>query len=58
VIDLNSDLGEGYGAWTKGDDEALLVWPWGNGRLEEHGEVGCDRSGPGSTLGRPTTTAW
>jgi UPF0271 protein len=24
VIDLNSDLGEGYGAWTMGDDEALL----------------------------------
>jgi len=23
-IDLNSDLGEGYGAWTMGDDEALL----------------------------------
>jgi UPF0271 protein len=24
VIDLNSDLGEGFGAWTMGDDEALL----------------------------------
>lgn len=24
VIDLNSDLGEGYGAWQLGDDEALL----------------------------------
>jgi 5-oxoprolinase (ATP-hydrolysing) subunit A len=24
VIDLNSDLGEGFGAWTLGDDEALL----------------------------------
>jgi UPF0271 protein len=24
VIDLNSDLGEGYGAWTMGDDDALL----------------------------------
>jgi UPF0271 protein len=23
-IDLNSDLGEGYGPWTMGDDEALL----------------------------------
>jgi UPF0271 protein len=23
-IDLNSDLGEGFGAWTMGDDEALL----------------------------------
>ncbi len=23
-IDLNADLGEGYGAWTLGDDEALL----------------------------------
>jgi UPF0271 protein len=23
-VDLNSDLGEGYGAWTLGDDEALL----------------------------------
>ncbi|WP_019814045.1 LamB/YcsF family protein, partial [Saccharomonospora saliphila] len=24
VIDLNSDLGEGFGAWPLGDDEALL----------------------------------
>jgi UPF0271 protein len=24
MIDLNSDLGEGFGAWTLGDDEALL----------------------------------
>jgi UPF0271 protein len=24
VIDLNSDLGEGFGAWRMGDDEALL----------------------------------
>jgi len=24
TIDLNSDLGEGFGAWTLGDDEALL----------------------------------
>ncbi|MFL6139943.1 MAG: LamB/YcsF family protein [Frankiaceae bacterium] len=24
MIDLNSDLGEGYGAWRLGDDEALL----------------------------------
>lgn len=24
VIDLNSDLGEGFGAWFSGDDEALL----------------------------------
>ncbi len=24
TIDLNSDLGEGYGIWTLGDDEALL----------------------------------
>jgi UPF0271 protein len=24
VVDLNSDLGEGYGIWTLGDDEALL----------------------------------
>ena len=24
VIDLNADLGEGFGAWTSGDDEALL----------------------------------
>jgi 5-oxoprolinase (ATP-hydrolysing) subunit A len=24
TIDLNSDLGEGYGVWTLGDDEALL----------------------------------
>ena len=25
VIDLNSDLGEGYGAWTMGDDDAMLA---------------------------------
>lgn len=25
AIDLNSDLGEGYGAWTMGDDEAMLA---------------------------------
>jgi UPF0271 protein len=24
VVDLNSDLGEGFGAWTLGDDDALL----------------------------------
>ena len=24
TIDLNSDLGEGYGAWTMGDDDAML----------------------------------
>ncbi|PZF58188.1 LamB/YcsF family protein [Curtobacterium sp. MCSS17_008] len=24
TIDLNSDLGEGYGAWTMGDDQAVL----------------------------------
>ena len=24
TIDLNSDLGEGYGPWTMGDDEALM----------------------------------
>lgn len=24
IIDLNSDLGEGYGAWTMGDDTAML----------------------------------
>jgi UPF0271 protein len=24
VVDLNSDLGEGFGVWTLGDDEALL----------------------------------
>ncbi|MER6900621.1 LamB/YcsF family protein, partial [Amycolatopsis sp. NPDC000740] len=23
-MDLNSDLGEGFGAWTMGDDEAML----------------------------------
>jgi UPF0271 protein len=23
-IDLNADLGEGYGAWRMGEDEALL----------------------------------
>lgn len=25
MIDLNSDLGEGYGAWTMGDDDAMLA---------------------------------
>ena len=24
ALDLNSDLGEGFGIWTLGDDEALL----------------------------------
>src|SRR5215207_10439016 len=24
AVDLNSDLGEGFGQWTLGDDEALL----------------------------------
>ncbi len=24
AIDLNSDLGEGFGRWTLGDDEAML----------------------------------
>ncbi|GAA1821793.1 hypothetical protein GCM10009835_48070 [Planosporangium flavigriseum] len=24
IVDLNSDLGEGFGAWTRGDDDALL----------------------------------
>ncbi|HRM75007.1 MAG TPA: LamB/YcsF family protein, partial [Paracoccus sp. (in: a-proteobacteria)] len=24
AIDLNSDLGEGYGAWKMGDDAAML----------------------------------
>ncbi|MGB0801166.1 MAG: LamB/YcsF family protein, partial [Ilumatobacteraceae bacterium] len=24
AVDLNADLGEGYGAWSLGDDEALL----------------------------------
>jgi lactam utilization protein B len=24
TIDLNADLGESYGAWTMGDDQALL----------------------------------
>lgn len=23
-VDLNSDLGEGFGAWTLGDDDAML----------------------------------
>ena len=25
AIDLNSDLGESYGAWSMGDDEAMLA---------------------------------
>ena len=24
VVDLNSDMGEGFGAWRMGDDEAML----------------------------------
>ncbi|MDR1133776.1 MAG: LamB/YcsF family protein, partial [Synergistaceae bacterium] len=24
VIDMNSDLGEGFGAWKMGDDEAII----------------------------------
>lgn len=25
-IDMNSDMGESFGRWTLGDDEALLEW--------------------------------
>ncbi|RZL65752.1 MAG: LamB/YcsF family protein, partial [Rhodococcus sp. (in: high G+C Gram-positive bacteria)] len=25
AIDLNADLGESYGAWTLGDDDAMLA---------------------------------
>ena len=29
-IDLNADLGEGFGPWRMGEDEALLVLPDGS----------------------------
>ncbi len=35
AIDLNSDLGEGFGAWTLGDDGALL-------ELVTSANVACD----------------
>ena len=46
VIDLNSDLGESYGAWTLGDDDAML-------RLVTSANVACGfHAGDPSTLRR------
>lgn len=50
-IDLNSDLGEGYGRWRLGDDEALL-------RLVTSANVACGfHAGDPTTLRRVTRQA-
>ena len=51
AIDLNSDLGESYGAWTMGDDAAML-------RLVSSANVACGfHAGDPSTLRRVCATA-
>lgn len=51
AIDLNSDLGESYGAWTMGDDEAML-------RLVSSANVACGfHAGDPSTLRRVCSSA-
>ena len=44
-INLNADLGESFGAWTMGDDEALL-------QVVEHRVTHADR--PQARKVRPT----
>ena len=44
TIDLNSDLGESFGAWTMGDDAALL-------RVVSSANVACGfHAGDASTM--------
>ncbi|MFV0306683.1 MAG: LamB/YcsF family protein [Desertimonas sp.] len=51
AIDLNSDLGESYGAWTLGDDEAMLS-------VVTSANVACGfHGGDPSTLRRTCTAA-
>ncbi len=51
AIDLNSDLGESYGVWTLGDDDAML-------RLVTSANVACGfHAGDPSTLRRVCTSA-
>jgi len=51
AIDLNSDLGESYGAWTLGDDDAML-------RLVTSANVACGfHAGDPSTLRRVCASA-
>ncbi|WP_116997499.1 LamB/YcsF family protein [Desertimonas flava] len=51
AIDLNSDVGESYGAWTIGDDESIL-------RLVTSANVACGfHGGDPSTLRTVCTTA-
>jgi UPF0271 protein len=51
AIDLNSDLGESYGVWTLGDDEAMLT-------LVTSANVACGfHAGDPSTLRSVCTTA-
>ncbi|MGH9133930.1 MAG: LamB/YcsF family protein [Ilumatobacteraceae bacterium] len=51
AIDLNSDLGESYGAWSHGDDHAML-------RLVTSANIACGfHAGDPSTLRRVCTSA-
>jgi len=51
VIDLNSDLGEGFGIWRLGDDAALL-------RLVSSANLACGfHAGDPSTMGRACVAA-
>src|SRR3954471_17702733 len=51
MIDLNSDLGEGFGIWRLGDDEALLS-------IVTSANVACGfHAGDPSTMRRVTTLA-
>lgn len=51
VIDLNSDLGEGYGAWSLGDDVALL-------EVVSSANVACGfHAGDPTTIARTVATA-
>lgn len=51
VIDLNADLGEGYGAWSMGDDDALLA-------VVTSANVACGgHAGDGVTMRRTVAAA-
>lgn len=51
TIDLNSDLGEGYGPWTMGDDEAILS-------IVTSANIACGgHAGDAETMYRTLTTA-
>ena len=56
TVDLNSDLGEGYGIWTLGDDEALLesspapTWPAGSTPATPTSFAGCAARRPAGVV--------